>query len=43
VTDVDKRQLKIGLPVEMTTRVLQNNGEHGVIVYGYKFRPSELS
>jgi hypothetical protein len=43
LTDVNQRQIKIGLPVEMTTRVLQSNGEHSVIVYGDKFRPSELS
>jgi uncharacterized OB-fold protein len=39
LTDVDRSQLRIGLPVEMTTRVLQSNGDRGLIVYGYKFRP----
>ena len=39
LTDVDRRDVKIGMPVEMTTRVLQSNGERGMIVYGYKFRP----
>ena len=43
LTDVNPRQIKIGMPVEMTTRVLQNHGERGVIVYGYKFRPCGLS
>ena len=43
LTDVNQRQIKIGMPVEMTTRVLQNHGERGVIVYGYKFRPCGLS
>ena len=42
LTDVDRAQVKIGMPVEMTTRVLQNNGDRGVISYGYKFRPIGL-
>jgi uncharacterized OB-fold protein len=33
-------ELKIGLPVEMVTRKLKDDGnERGIIVYGYKFRP----
>ena len=40
LTDVDRKDVKIGMPVEMTTRVLQSNGDRGSIVYGYKFRPS---
>jgi uncharacterized OB-fold protein len=40
LTDVDRKDVKIGMPVEMTTRVLQSNGERGMIVYGYKFRPT---
>ncbi len=39
LTDVDRKDVKIGMPVEMTTRVLQSNGDRGSIVYGYKFRP----
>ena len=39
LTDVDRDQIKIGMPVEMATRVLQSNGDRGMIVYGYKFRP----
>ncbi len=39
LTDVDRKDVKIGMPVEMTTRVLQSNGDRGMIVYGYKFRP----
>lgn len=35
---VDKR-IKIGQPVEMVTRKLSQDGERGMIVYGYKFRP----
>lgn len=30
---------EIGMPVEMVTRKLHTDGEAGVIVYGYKFRP----
>ena len=43
LTDVDRKEVKIGMPVEMATRVLQSNGDRGVIVYGYKFRPVGLS
>jgi uncharacterized OB-fold protein len=43
LTDVDRKEVKIGMPVEMTTRVLQSNGDRGAIVYGYKFRPINLS
>ena len=40
LTDVDRKDVKIGMPVEMATRVLQSNGDQGLIVYGYKFRPA---
>ena len=43
LTDVDRKDVKIGMPVEMATRVLQSNGDRGVIVYGYKFRPIGLA
>jgi uncharacterized OB-fold protein len=39
LTDVDRDQVRIGLPVEMVTRVLTTNGRRGAIEYGYKFRP----
>jgi len=29
----------IGMPVEMVTRKLRTDGEAGIIIYGYKFRP----
>ena len=29
----------IGMPVEMVTRRLREEGEEGQIIYGYKFRP----
>jgi len=39
LTDVANEDVKIGLPVEMVTRKLKTQGEEGLIVYGYKFRP----
>ncbi|MBX7214925.1 MAG: Zn-ribbon domain-containing OB-fold protein [Thermoflexales bacterium] len=39
LTDVDESDVKIGMPVEMVTRALREDGERGMIVYGYKFRP----
>lgn len=39
LTDVDAKDLRIGLPVEMVTRKLRTEGEEGLIQYGYKFRP----
>ncbi len=42
LTDVEEKDVYIGMPVEMVTRVLREDGERGVIVYGYKFRPRLL-
>ncbi len=39
LTDVEPPEVTVGLPVEMVTRRLQEKGERGYIVYGYKFRP----
>jgi uncharacterized protein len=39
LTDVDGQDIRIGMPVEMVTRKLRADGEEGMIVYGYKFRP----
>ncbi len=39
LTDVDQDDLEIGMPVEMVTRKLRTQGEEGLIIYGYKFRP----
>ncbi len=39
LTDVDVEDIAIGMPVEMVTRKLQSDGDEGMIVYGYKFRP----
>ncbi len=38
LTDVDG-EIEIGDKVEMVTRKLTTDGERGMIVYGYKFRP----
>ena len=39
LTDVDNDKVRIGMPVEMVTRKLREDGRKGIIVYGYKFRP----
>ena len=39
LTDIDPEDVQIGMPVEMVTRKLRTDGEEGMIVYGYKFRP----
>ena len=43
LTDVGDQPVEIGMPVEMVTRKMRNDGdERGIIVYGYKFRPIGL-
>jgi len=39
LTDVESERVKIGMKVEMVTRKLREEGEEGLIIYGYKFRP----
>jgi len=39
LTDLGDRAVQIGMPVEMVTRKLRSDGERGMLVYGYKFRP----
>jgi len=39
LTDLGKEPVEIGMPVEMVTRRLREDGDRGMIVYGYKFRP----
>ena len=39
LTDVDQQAVKIGMPVEMVTRKLREDGAEVQIIYGYKFRP----
>jgi uncharacterized OB-fold protein len=43
LTDVDGEEVMVGMPVEMVTRVLREDGERGMLVYGYKFRPRSMS
>jgi uncharacterized OB-fold protein len=40
LTDVSPDDIEIGQRVEMVTRKLREEGEAGLIIYGYKFRPS---
>lgn len=39
IRQVGKYKVDIGMPVEMVTRKLSEDGERGLINYGYKFRP----
>ncbi len=39
LTDVNNDDVHIGMPVEMVTRKIREEGEEGQIIYGYKFRP----
>jgi uncharacterized OB-fold protein len=41
LTDLGDQPVSIGMPVEMVTRKIKDDGdERGAIVYGYKFRPA---
>ncbi|HHX65834.1 MAG TPA: Zn-ribbon domain-containing OB-fold protein [Chloroflexi bacterium] len=40
LTDVDPGQVYIGMPVEMVTRKMREDGDSGLILYNYKFRPA---
>jgi hypothetical protein len=40
LTDLGEEPVEIGTPVEMVTRKLGADGDRGMIVYGYKFRPT---
>ena len=40
LTDLDEQGVQIGMPVEMVTRRIRQDGdERGLLIYGYKFRP----
>ena len=40
LTDLGDKKVEIGMPVEMVTRKIRSeDGNRGMIVYGYKFRP----
>ena len=41
LTDLGEKPVKIGMPVEMVTRRIKQDGdERGMLIYGYKFRPA---
>jgi hypothetical protein len=41
LTDLGDQPIEIGMPVEMVTRRLRQDGdERGMLIYGYKFRPT---
>jgi uncharacterized OB-fold protein len=41
LTDLGDQPVQIGMPVEMVTRRIRQDGdERGMLVYGYKFRPA---
>ncbi len=42
LTDVNPQDVRIGMPVEMVTRKIREFGEDGIVIYGYKFRPTGL-
>ena len=39
LTDIDLKEPEVGMPVEMVTRKLGSEGDRGILIYGYKFRP----
>jgi uncharacterized OB-fold protein len=40
LTDIGEKKVEIGMPVEMVTRRIKEDGdERGMLIYGYKFRP----
>lgn len=40
LTDLGEKEVAIGMPVEMVTRrIKEDGGKQGMLVYGYKFRP----
>ncbi|MEN6571005.1 MAG: hypothetical protein ABFD24_04100 [Anaerolineaceae bacterium] len=41
LTDLGDQPVEIGMPVEMVTRRVRQDGDkRGIIVHGYKFRPA---
>ncbi|MGB2894954.1 MAG: Zn-ribbon domain-containing OB-fold protein [Anaerolineales bacterium] len=39
LTDIAEKEPEVGMPVEMVTRKLGSEGDRGILIYGYKFRP----
>ena len=42
LTDTSVEHVRIGMRVEMVTRLISETGPEGCLVYGYKFRPQLL-
>ena len=43
LTDLSEQPVEIGMPVEMVTRKIRQDGDaRGMLLYGYKFRPLGL-
>lgn len=40
LADTEGVELRLGMEMEMVTRKIRDASENGLIVYGYKFRPS---
>ncbi len=40
LTDVEPEKVYIGMPVEMVIRKISEEGDRGLIAYGYQFRPT---
>lgn len=40
LTNVEGDEVEIGIPVEMVTRQLHEDGKYDMIIYGYKFCPT---
>jgi uncharacterized OB-fold protein len=43
LTDISPEEVEIGMLVEMVVRKISDEGERGLIFYGYKFRPPVIS
>ena len=39
LTDVDYKDVDFGMKVEFVTRLIKKDGERGLLIYGYAFRP----
>lgn len=40
LTDVERDQVYVGMPVEMVTRRMREEGQDGLVLYNAKFRPA---
>ena len=42
IVNCKKGEMRIGMPVEVCFRRISEDGESGIILYGFKFRPLEV-